>query len=236
MTKNSKKYITIISLIIIIYNILVWAIPFPKKDTSTFIISYSASMIALIIQPIIYYIAIHNRSSLKSKLYGLPILRVSYIYVIVQMCFTILFYIIGAFIKIPTWISVVICTLLLGLSLIGILVTDTYREEIEKIETNVIVSNKFMTNLRIDSQSLARKTIDEPLHSELVKFSEMVRYSDPVSSDELADCELEIENKYNELKNLIINNKLEEARKELKTLYILIDERNDKCKATKSIF
>ena len=233
MTKNSKKYISVVSILVVLYNVLVWAIPFPKNDIATFIISYVASMMALLAQPVIYYIAIHNKDSLKSKLYGWPILKVGYVYGIVQLCTTVLFYIIGAFIEIPTWISIVLTIIIIGFVLIGILVTDTYREEIEKMEISAPITKKFILDLRIDSEAFARKITTEPIHSELVDFAELVKYSDPVSTDSLVDFEDEIARKYIEIKELIINEKLIEARNELKEIYILMEERNKRCKATK---
>lgn len=233
MTKNSKKYIVVISILIVLYNVLVWAIPFPKNNITTFIINYVASMIALLAQPIIYYIAIHNKDSLISKLYGWPILKVGYVYGIIQLCITLLFYILGSFIEIPAWISIVVTIILIGFALIGILVTDTYREEIEKMEMNAPITKKIILDLRIDSELFAKKITSEPIHSELVAFAELVKYSDPVSTDSLVDLEDEIERKYSAIKELIINEKLIEARNELKEIYVLMEERNKRCKATK---
>ena len=35
MTKNSEKYIIVFSILVVLYNVLVWAIPFPKNDVAT---------------------------------------------------------------------------------------------------------------------------------------------------------------------------------------------------------
>ncbi len=233
MIRNSKKYVFVISILIVLYNVLVWAIPFPKNNITTFIINYVASMIALLAQPIIYYIAIHNKDSLISKLYGWPILKVGYVYGIIQLCITLLFYILGSFIEIPAWISIVLTIILIGFVLIGILVTDAYRYEIEKMEINVPITKKFILDLRIDSETFARKITSEPIHSELVAFAELVKYSDPVSTDLLVDFEDEIAKKYTEIKELIINEKLIEARNELKEICVLMEDRNKRCKTTK---
>ena len=233
MSKNSKKYFIIISIIIVLYNILVWVIPFPKKDIATFVLMYVASMIALIAQPVVYYIAMNNKETLKSKLYGLPILRIGYIYGVAQLIITILFYIIGAFAKVPVWISIILTTFVIGLAAIGLLITETYRDEIEKMENSAPLTKRFILNLRIESEAFARKIVAEPLHSEIVRFTELVKYSDPISSETLIDFEDEIERKFIEIKELAINDKIEEASKELKELHILMEERNKRCKLFK---
>lgn len=233
MNKNSKKYLIVISILIVLYNILVWVIPFPKKDISTFIISYIASMIALIVQPIIYYIAVHEKETVKSKIYGWPILKVGYVYCIIQLLLTLIFYILGVFVKIPTWISIVLVIIIMAFALIGIIITDTYREEIEKMETNFSTNKQFILNLKIDAETYARKTTIEPFHTELIKFVELVKYSDPVSNESLVDIEEEICSKYNDIKYLIDNEKYEDAVNKLKEITLLMEERNIKCKLTK---
>ena len=233
MSKNSKKYIIIIGILLVLYNVLVWAIPFPKNDLATFIICYVATMVAFLAQPVIYYVALNNKESLKSKIYGWPILKVGYTYGLIQLIISVVFYIIGAFVVVPTWISIIISVILIAAALIGVLITDSYREEIEKIEVNAPITKKFVLDLRIDTESFSKKITAEPIHSELVAFAELVKYSDPVSTEVLVDLEDEISRKYIEIKELIINEKLIEARNELKEIYILMEERNKRCKVTK---
>lgn len=233
MNKNSKKYIIIVSLLIVLYNVLVWVIPFPKQSIATFIISYIASMIAIIAQPLIYYASIHNKETLKSKLYGFPILKVGYIYFTIQLVLTVLFYILGCFLKIPTWISIVVMVIVLVLAVVGLLITDTYRDEIEKIEETTKINKKFLTELKINSEILVKKLEGNQLYEELKKFNELVKYSDPVSNPSLIECEDEIMNKFTDLKKLINENKIEEAQLQIKELNILMEERNKKCKLMK---
>ena len=232
MNKNSKRYIVVILALIVLYNIIVFSIPFPKKDIATFIICYIASMISLLVQPVVYYMVINN-TSLKSKLYGWPLLKVGYVYVIVQLLVTLLFYLVGAFIKIPTWISLIVCLIIAVFAFIGILLTNIYKEEIEKIEINDSINKDFIMNLRSDSELLAKKTTIESIHSDLVSFTELVKYSDPVSNESLKSIEEKITNIYNEMKHFVEINNIDEAKEKLKEVSILMEERNERCKLTK---
>lgn len=233
MSKNDKKYLIIVGILLVVYNVLVWAIPFKKIDTATFVISYVASMVAILVQPIIYSFALHNKETIKSKLYGWPILKVGYIYLALQMVITVLFYVLGAFIDMPSWISVIISVVVLSFAAVGIILTDTHRDEIEKMETNAPITRKFVQDLKNDAESFAKKITIEPIHSSLVSFADLVKYSDPVSNDTLIEIEDEIGRKYIEIKELIINDKLIEAKVQLDELYVLMEERNNRCKSSK---
>lgn len=234
MNKKTLRYILIVCIMLLIYNVLVWVIPFPKKDITTFVISYVASLFAIIAQPIIYGITIKENDILKSKIYGWPIVRVGYIYCIIQLLISVVIYVIGAFLTIPCWIPIVLCVVLFGLSFIGMIITDTYKNEIKKIEECAPETKKFVLDLRLDVEMLSRKNTNEPLHSKLMSFAELVKYSDPVSCDALNEIEDEINRKYIEIKELIRENKEIEAINKLNEIYLLMEERNQRCKSTKN--
>lgn len=233
MKNITKKFLFVLLVVFALYNVLVWVIPFPKKDFTSFLINYIASIVMFIAQPIIYKIAMKNDNSLKSVLYGLPILKVGYLYAIIQSIITILSYIVGAFIAIPLWISIVLSVLVIAFVLIGVLLTDTYRDEIEKIEVSAPTTKKFVTELRNESSSLANKINQEPIHTKLVEFKELVRYSDPVSVEELVDFEEEITQKFDEMKKLAVSDKILEATKMLEEITNMMNDRNNRCKSYK---
>lgn len=233
MNKISKRYILCFSILLILYNALVWIIPFPKKSLGTFIITYSTSMFAFILQPIIYFITNKNSKEIKSKLYSWPILKVTYIYFLIQLIVSFLFYIIGAFVKIPLWISSVLFILLIGLALIGIIITDTYKNQIEKLEDNEKNNKRFITSLKIETSILAKKYISSPVYKELEEFADAVRYSDPISSESLLNIENEIDNKFNEIKYVLESGNYSVASLKISEIKLLLDQRNQKCKAYK---
>ena len=141
MKKITKNYLLIIAIILVVYSVLVFVIPFTKMNMATFVISYIASVIALLSQVYVAYIAFKGEDNLTSKVYGFPIIKLGYLYLGVQFALSILFYILGAFIDVPVWICIILYVLVLGLAAAGLITTSTYKETIENIE-NKKIENK----------------------------------------------------------------------------------------------
>ena len=74
MKKITKNYLLIIAIILVVYSVLVFVIPFTKMNMATFVISYIASVIALLSQVYVAYIAFKGEDNLTSKVYGFPII------------------------------------------------------------------------------------------------------------------------------------------------------------------
>ena len=231
--KNFKKFLFADIILLVVYSIFVWLIPYPKNDYFTLIFSYISGIVAIAMQLYISYLALHNAEDLKSKLYGWPIIKIGFIYGIVQVTLSIIFIIISIFIKVPAWITIVLYSIIFLLVILGLVITDSYRESIEKIEEAAPFQKEFILNLRIESAAFSKKVNSEPLHSLLVKFAELVKYSDPISSDGLIDIENEISRKYKEVKDLAVHEKLIEAKHLLEEVIELLEERNNKCKILK---
>ena len=163
----------------------------------------------------------------------MTIVNVGYLYLGIQVTVSTLFYILGAFLDIPYWVALIMCLTVLSFGLIGVLLTDSYKEEVNKIEHETMVSTRFILDLRIDSATFARKYTEEIIRDVLLEFVELVKYSDPVSSDELIDIEDEIGKRYIEIKELVINSRFLEAKDKLKVLISIMEERNQRCKLLK---
>ena len=90
-----------------------------------------------------------------------------------------------------------------------------------------------MNNFKIEVESLENKTSDSDFNKDIHKFVEKVKYSDPMSANELVDIENEISIKYDTLKDNILNEKLDDAKKNLAEINDLVDKRNRMCKLNK---
>lgn len=233
MGKEAKKYCIVILILAVIYNVLVFAIPYPHKSNLVFWMSWAGGMLAIAVQPIIAYFGLKDSETLKSKIYGWPIIRNGYIYLGIQLAITVLFLIVGAFVVIPGWILPIIIVILIGFTVIGMFVADTYREEIEKMDAVAPISVKFINDLKVDSNMLSQRKTSEDIHRKLVEFAEEVKYSDPVSSESLAEIEDEINRKYIVMKDNVINNKRDGIIDEIDELLQLLNERNQRAKLAK---
>lgn len=85
----------------------------------------------------------------------------------------------------------------------------------------------YIRQLQVEVELLASKETDPAVRTELNRLAEMIRYSDPMSHEQLAGLEEKISAKVAELKTAA-------NRPELITeLISLLEERNLKCKILK---
>ena len=234
MNKNLKKYIFVTLIICAIYSCLSFIVPFPHKSQTIFWISYIFGFLSIVVQPFIAIYGFKNSETLKSKLYGWPIIKLGYVYLIVQLSITLVSYIVGAFVEIPLWILLIINIIIICLTLIGLVINESYKDAIENIEINAPITTKFINDLKIDSEMLAKKDVPLELKEQLNKLADEIRYSDPVSTKQLTEIEDEINRKFIQLKEIIIIDKQFDAKEQIDNLILLIKERNKIAKANKN--
>ena len=233
MNKIKRNYLILIGILVVVYNVLVFAVPYPHKSDDVFITAWVAGLVAILSQIYFVFVAFNNKETLKSKIYGLPIVRVGLIYLVTQLILTVLFLIIGAFVKIPYWIVIIPVVIVFALAAIGLIVADTYRDGIEIIEECIPVNTDFINNLKVDVAIFAKRNMGTPIIEKIEIFNDEVKYSDPVSSEALSEIEEEITEKYIRLKELVVESNFERCDLLLDNLISLIQERNLRCKRNK---
>lgn len=218
MKKNSTKGYLILGILFALVSIIAFAVPTMK--TATFWIAYVFTLIAFVSQIGIWKTALGKKETLKSKFFGLPVLYVGIVYLIVQIvAFAVFTFVPTA----PTWIVVIVCVLITGISAICMIAADTGRGEIERVEAKVQKKVFYMRSLQADVELLVNQEPDPDTKAALEQLAEKIRFSDPMSHEQLAELEAQIAAKVSELK---IANKKAGIVAEILSL---LDERNKKC-------
>lgn len=231
MNKKQKSFVAIFAIAFVLYNVLFFVIPIRKIAASW--VMYVFSLIAIIVSAgITAYAFGKEDGNLKSKIYGYPIFKIGMLYVAAQLIIGAIVGILGAFVNVPAWISVVLSVVLLGLTLSGVIATDNIRDVIEEQEEAVERQTKTVTYFKINIESVIDFCEDEDLRKKLVNLSEKIKYSDPVSCDELKAIEQKITDEIDDLKTLI-GSDLEEATKKIVYIENLLADRNRRCKMLK---
>lgn len=231
--KRFGRYILISIIVLVIYNVLIFGIPFFDKQYASFWFLWIFGLLANLSQPLIALFAFRNSKNLKSKIYGLPIITLGYSYFIFQMIFTFVGVIINSFFELPLWIVLCIEIIIIGLFLIGLIIKDTYKEEVLEIENNNVDNTKFIRELRNEAYLLYQSYSNSKFGSIIEKLYEEIRFSDPVSSTKLNVVEQEIEDKFNDLKLTLNKNDEEKIRILIDELFILLSKRNNLAKMSK---
>ena len=221
MKKKGLAYAVLV-IAFALFNVIAFFIPTEK--TATFWIAYAFSAIAFLLQIVIWKLAFKGTDTIKSKFLGIPLLSVGFRYLVIQVIAFVVFMIFPA---LPTWIPIVVCSVILGGSAICLIGTETGREEISRVEEKVKSKVFYIKSLQVDVEMLAETESDPTTKAELTKLAEKIRFSDPMSSDALAEIETEIVNKIKEIKTS--NDKLAI----IAVTSALVEERNKKAKILK---
>lgn len=221
MKKNSVKGYALIGSIFILITVVSLAIPTSKN--AAFWIAYIFTVVALAAQ-IVLWKRTFGHKELKSKFLGFPIVHIGIVYLVVQIA--VLFIFVFAE-KLPTWSALVSCTAIAAIAAIFMISADVGRTEIERVERKVQGKVFYIKNLQVDIEMLASAENDTKTKEQLEQLAERIRFSDPMSNEQLAPLEERIAIAVESLKSS--DDKLEIINR----LNKLIDERNKKVETLK---
>ena len=89
-----------------------------------------------------------------------------------------------------------------------------------------------MKNIRVSADGIADLCADSVLKKQVAKFAEELKYSDPVSSDETASAEKQINEGISQLRDLVSSDPAA-AKIKAAELSTMLADRNRICKAFK---
>ena len=221
MKKNSTKGYVILGILFALVSIIAFAVPTTK--TATFWIAYAFTAAAFAAQIIIWNKAL-GKEELKSKFLGFPVVHIGIVYAIIQVVAFAVFLFVPT---LPAWSAIVVCSVIAGVSVVCMISADAGRNEIERVEAKVQKKVFYIRELQVDVELIAAAETDADTKAVLTQLAEKIRFSDPMSNEQLADLENKISAKVSELKTAA--NKVEVATE----LTSLLNERNKKCKLLK---
>ncbi len=184
MKKNSSKGYLILGILFILVSVIAFAVPAAK--TAAFWISYGFAVIAFAAQLIIWKAALGRSESLKSKFLGFPVVHIGIVYLIVQVIALAVFLFIPT---LPIWSAVVGCAVVAGVSAVCMITSDVGRSEIERVSAKVKEKTFYIKQLQADVELLAGAETDTATRLALAQLAEKIRYSDPMSNEQIADIE-----------------------------------------------
>lgn len=230
--KRVKSFITIYAIVGIVYILLFLLIPFAKAPASWVIFVFSLLSIAGGCGMTLY--AFEKDEDLMSKFYGFPIFRLGYLYTLLQIGISVIFYVVGAFVNVPYWAGLIPSLILVGGAAAGMIAADNAKDYIEEIDTKTAAATKTITYFQIDIRDMVDMCQNETLRTPLCELATKFRYSDPVSSPATAEKEAQIKAQLEALKALIVAEETERSAEKIKQISNLLSSRNRICEASKT--
>jgi hypothetical protein len=229
LTKNKKMFFIAVFIIVAVYNVIAFVIPFNRGGG--FWSGYGFSMLAILLAAGVAFYAF-AREGLKSRFYGIPLISVVWRYLVIQLIIGLLEMILDI-VPIPFQFGIAVNTILLGACLIGLITIEATKEEIERIDEKIKEKVFYIKSLQVEVECLVDKASDESVKKILKDLCETIKYSDPMSSPQLATIENKIEAKVTVLTETVEKadgDAIKSIRNELPQLFA---ERNRKCKILK---
>lgn len=222
MKKNKSMPYAILAAVLILFNIIAFAVPTDK--TETFWTAYCFTTLAFVLQLLIWKFAFKSTNTLNSKFLGIPLIHIGIIYLIIQL---IAFAVFMLFPTIPLWICVIVCALIIGISGICLISVKAGTNEINHVEAKIQKKVFYIKSLQVDVEMLAEKETDKSTKEALLRLAEKIKYSDPMTNEALSDIESAISEKIKEISNA--DNKINL----IKEIELLVAKRNKKAKILK---
>ena len=225
--KNKGMYFAAVFIALVMYNVIAWIIPFNRSGG--FWTGYGFSTLAILLTAAVSYYAF-DKEGLKSKVYGVPLIYVVVWYLVIQLVLGLLE--MGLYF-IPFQYSMALNTILLGAFLIGLITAEAGKEEVERIDVKIKEKVFYIKSLQADVECLMDKTPDDIMKKALKDLAETIRYSDPMSSPQLAAIENKIEARVAVLAETVEKADSSAIKALCNELHQLFAERNRKCKILK---
>lgn len=229
MKKSIVSWWTVLIIVLVVYNVVAFAIPFVKSDV--FFLSWIFTLVAIGAQVYVICSAFYKGEGVKSKFYGFPVAKIGAVYLIIQTALGLLFMAVGVYV--PLWIPLVVYAVLLGAASIGFISADAMRDEIKRQDLKLKGKVACMRALQSKTASMMRLTKDDQARKSLEKFADSLRFSDPVSSDALSDIEADLTACVDELQSAVTVGDSTAVLALLDKAGAVLAERNRLCKLNK---
>lgn len=230
MKKKIVSILSVYGIVFLMYCVLFFAIPF--KKTGADIPAFLFSVLALLLGMLVVLYTAQKGETLKSKLYGFPILKLGVLYTIIQLVFGVIIWTVNSFVKVPVWLVIVLSVLWLGCMAVGVIAADNSQDIIEQMDKAAESKLTASRSFRLELDDIVNACENEVVRNALEGLAEEIRYSDPVSSEELEEIEHRIDEALNNLRELL-NSKEELELQKIKELKRMVADRNRRCKLLK---
>ena len=232
MSKNRLRFYISLGIVFAVFTVIAFAVPFERN--AVFWLSYVFALVAMGAQLYAYPRALDlDGHDVRSKFYGFPLARIATAYLVVQLALSLVFMVLAKYVDVKTWIPFVAYVLILGISAIGFIAADTMRDEVERQDTVHKANVGTMRALQPKAGCGASQCDDAETKKALDAVAEALRFSDPVSSDALADIEENLTGLVEELGNAVMDKDYAAAKSLCTKASSLLADRNRMCKLNK---
>lgn len=233
MKKSFKIYAVCWAILLALFNVICFVTPSEAagmtKFGGAFWTGYIFITLAFIGQLICAFYAL-KPDNLQKLFYNIPLITISYTGLIIML-------VVGALAMaipdLPNWIGIIVCLIILAFTAIAVIKASAAAEIVGRIDEKTKTQTAFIKEMTIEAQNLMNRANAPKLKEYCKKVYEALRYSDPISKEQLADIENRIKEEFATFTDAVISDDLDLTESSTDELIILISERNSSCKIVK---
>ncbi|MCD7805144.1 MAG: hypothetical protein LUH03_08370 [Oscillospiraceae bacterium] len=229
MKKNSLRGYLIIAVLLVVFSAIAFLPPFSR--TAVFAAAYCFGLLAILSQIYFFHASFSGNESAKSKFYGVPIAQIGLVYIVVQLIISLLEMVLAS--VLPLWVALVVNIIAAGVAFAGCIAADTMREEIIRQDNAIKKDVSAMRELQSLANAIVSQCSNDGMMGDLKRVSEELRFSDPVTSEDSAPLEKELQEQLKELQKAVADDDVETVSALCKRLLAGLTERNRVCKLGK---
>ena len=225
MKKETIRAVAAAVILLILYHLVVFLLPFAK--TTVFWISYLFTLVSFGVAALSIYISFIKAPNAMSRFYNFPIARLGVGYCITQSVLGLIAMALGALI--PGWVAVLVYAIKLGAALLGLISAETVVETVIAQDAKLKKDVTMLRGLQSKVSQMAAQSDDPALKA----LAEEFRYSDPVSSEAIAEAEAELSAIIDVLQGAFVDGDNAAVTQLCRRASVLLAERNRLCKLNK---
>lgn len=229
MKKNDIRTMVVLGVLLALAHLLIFLLPFPKGVIFWF--SYVILLVAFCVAAASIALAFRDNHSIDSRFYGIPIAKVGIMYLAVQAVLTLAFMALGR--TLPFWVVLLVDSLLLGAAVLGLVAQDVVRDHALDLDIRLEQNVSVIRALQSTMSMLPGQCDNLECRAAVAKLSEELRYSDPVSSPDLAAIETGLGNSIDDLQRAVQEHNDDAIMALCEQTRNLLLERNRQCKLSK---
>lgn len=229
MKKNTVRFWVLFAVVVLLYHVAAFAIPFAKS--SVFFISYLFTLVAILSQIYVVKTAANRGRDVRSRFYGFPIIKTGMAYLGSQLALGFFLMQVGTIV--PVWAAVVLCAMLFGCAAVGFISADAVRDGVEYQDVKLQSDITFIRDLQAKTASFDTSGLQSEAAHQVKKLAEAVRYSDPVSSAATQGVEGVLSACIDELQQMIWERNHSQVVELARNALQLLNQRNQICKGSK---
>ncbi len=232
--KYMKKYAIVWTILIVLFNLICFFTPNSwygmSKFSGGFWAGYCFITIAFVLH-LFYALYAFREKSKEKRVLNTPLTIISIVEFGLMIVAGLVCMIVPA---LPFWVGIIICYAVLAFSVIYFLSAKAVGENTSNANTVLNQKTSSMRFLTDKAQALVTESKDPETKRLMSKVFDAIKYSDTVSTPETQADESAISDGLSELEKMILENTDTVAiHNKVTDLLLLIENRNNKCKALK---